>query len=260
MPALQGIMILLLGLAVSYLGYASSSASIDSDEVVGPALFWCAMLALLFRFPLRSAAGTAYRALSTKLGTVVFWPYLTIHLFLYGFLLEIMLGSIYGFTLTLLPGVSVTTDVFLPPSILSTLLDLAYNPSIAFTLPPALSGALSFYSISVAVVVDALVLANVVKVVELGRLCSLGTKAKSYFLLPAAGLVLGASCCLSVPALVSFVFPSVEEIPAFAWIYYSTYFLFPVFAIFVLYVNALSIDRMSALLPRLTEEGRSAKS
>jgi hypothetical protein len=246
--AFQGVIVLLLGMVVSYLGYQSSSAPLDLDEVIGPALFWCTVLALLFRFPFRDAAATTYRALRTRLGTVLFWPYLAVHLFVYGFLLELMLGSIYGFTLTLSPSISVTTDAFLPPTLVSTLLDLSYNPSIAFTLPPALSGVLSFYSISIAIVVDVLILANVAKVIELGQLCTLERKARTYFLLPAVGLVLGASCCLSVPALISFVLPSVAALPAYFWIYYSTYFFFPAFAIVILYLNAASIDRISARL------------
>ncbi|MDA4134497.1 MAG: hypothetical protein OK441_02895 [Thaumarchaeota archaeon] len=107
-------MILLLGIAVSYFGYRFSSAPIDLDEVLGPALFWGALVGLLFRFPFRGIATTSYRALRTRLGNAIFWPYLALHLLLYGFLLEILLGSIYGLTLSLSPGISVTTDVFMP--------------------------------------------------------------------------------------------------------------------------------------------------
>ncbi|MDA4134498.1 MAG: hypothetical protein OK441_02900 [Thaumarchaeota archaeon] len=96
--------------------------------------------------------------------------------------------------------------------------------------------------------VDVLLLANVDKALSLGKLSTLRRKARTYFLLPLAGLVLGASCCLSVPALLTFAFPSVTAVPGFLWVYYSTYFLFPLFAIAILYANAVSIDRLSATI------------
>jgi hypothetical protein len=111
-----------------------------------------------------------------------------------------------------------------------------------------LSGALSFYGFAVAILVGVLVLANVTKTVELGRLCTLGRKARSYFLVPALGLVLGASCCVSVPALVSYAFPSVGAAPSFNWVYNASYFFFPAFAVVILHLNATSIDRISANL------------
>ncbi len=245
---LQGTLFLVLGVAVSYLGYASSTALFNMDEVIGPALFWYAVVMLLLAFPLRDAAKVCYRGLRTRLGAAVFWPFLAIHLFIYGFLLEVILASVYGVVFALSPSLTVATEVFMPPSALNALFDLSFNPSISFTLPPVLSGALSFYGFAVAILVGVLVLANVTKTVELGRLCTLGRKARSYFLVPALGLVLGASCCVSVPALVSYAFPSVGAAPSFNWVYNASYFFFPAFAVVILHLNATSIDRISANL------------
>jgi hypothetical protein len=182
------------------------------------------------------------------LGAAVFWPFLAVHLFVYGFLLEVILASVYGISFALSPSLTVATEVFTPPSALNILFDLSFNPSISFTLPPVLSGALSFYGFAVAILVGVLVLANVTKTIELGKVCTLGRKAKSYFILPALGLVFGASCCVSVPALVSYAVPSVATAASFWWIYNASYFFFPAFAVVILYLNATSIDRISANL------------
>ncbi len=103
----------------------------------------------------------------------VFVLYMAIHLLLYGFLFEVILTSVYGVgAFAVVPGLFVYTNVFLPPSLLGTIFDISYNPSIVITVPPVFSTALSFYSISVALVIAVLVLANVGKTKELGRLCT----------------------------------------------------------------------------------------
>ncbi len=242
----QGIIFAVLGATLSYLGNVPSSAPFNTEELIGPALFWYAIAMLLLAFPFHEAATTCYRGLRTRLGAAVFWPYLLVHLMVYGFLVEVILGSMYGFTSALSPSITVSTDAFMPASFISTLLDLVYNPSVAFTLPPVLSGELTFYAISIAVLVDVLLLANVLDTVELGRLCTLGRKARTYFLLPLVGLVLGASCCLSVPALISIAAPSATNNALFIWTYSATYYFFPPFAIVVLYLNLFSIDRITS--------------
>jgi hypothetical protein len=241
----QGGAFAILGVILSSLGYASSSAPVNLDEIVGPVLFWYAVVMLLLAFPLREAAAACNRGLRTRLGAAVFWPYLLVHLLLYGFLVEVILGSIYGLTSTLSPSIVVSTDTFMPASALSTLLNLAYNPSVAFALPPALSGELTAYAVSIAVLVDVLLLANVVTTVELGRLCTLGGKARSYFLMPMVGLVLGASCCLSIPALISITSPSANASSAFIGLYTDAYYLFPPFAVVVLFLNFWSVVKIT---------------
>ncbi|MGA2200038.1 MAG: hypothetical protein ABSG45_08885, partial [Nitrososphaerales archaeon] len=168
---------------------------------------------------------------------------------LYGFLFEAILTSIYGVSaFAVVPGFFVYTNVFLPPSLASTVFDIANNPSIVMTVPPVFSTALSFYSISVALVIAVLVLANVGKTKELGRLCTARRKARTFVALPALGIVFGASCCLSVAALIGLVSPAAALLASTLWIYYISYFLFPFIAVMLLYLNLRSIERISATL------------
>jgi hypothetical protein len=240
----QGILFLCVGVFVSYLGYWSSAAFLD-QEVIGPVLFWSAALLLLLAFPFREPARACYFGIRTKLGGVVFPVYLVIHLLVYGFLLELLLAAVYGIAFTLTPSVTVATEVFVPPTAANLFFDLSFNPSVSFSLPPVLSGALSTYAIAVAVLVDILIVANVAKVRELGDLTTRSLRARSYFLIPLLGLVLGASCCISLPALVSFALPSLTVSQSFDWIYDTTYFFFPLFAVAILYLNLRSVHKLS---------------
>jgi len=246
----QGAVFAALGLALAYLGAGPSATgpSLDADELLGPALFWYAVVLLLLSFPLRGAASTCRRALATRLGALVFWPYLLVHLLLYAFLVEAIIGSLYGVTFALSPTLTVTTNAFMPRSAVSTLLDLAYNPSVAFTAPPVLSGDVTAYAVAIAALVDVLILANVAKTVELGRLCNAARRARAFFVLPAVGVVLGASCCLSVPALISLASPSVVSNSQFLWVYSASYYLLPPFAVIVLVLNLISVDRIAETL------------
>lgn len=249
----QGVVLLSVGIVVAYLGSARGASQLNIDEIIGPVLFWYAVLLLLFSFPLRRAVGVTIRALRTRLGVSVFWPYLALHLFIYGFLLEAILAGIYGITLTIGPSFSIVTDAFVPPNVLNALLDLSYSPSAVFTLPPALSGAFSLYSVSAAVVIDVLVVANVTEVVRLGEERTRRQRATSFVALPAVGVILGASCCLSLPALIALTYPSAAVSQSFQTVYSATYFLFPAFAGAILYVNLRSVDAISRRLA--TERG-----
>jgi hypothetical protein len=241
----QGVVFLVLGVAVAYQGSFMVASQFNWEEVVGPLLFWYAALLLLFRFPLREAASASYRGIRTRVGAAVFWPYLALHLFIYGFLLELILAGIYGMTFNLGPSLSVVTDAFVPPTFSNALLDLSYSPSAIFTLPPVLSGAFSLYSVSAALVIGVLVVANVLGVMELGRLRTAGQRPTSFVVLPAVGVVLGASCCLSLPALIALSFPSAALTETFQLVYSVTYFLLPAFAGAVLYVNLRSVEKIT---------------
>jgi len=250
---LLGVVFLVLGAILSYLPSPRDAfAALDYNEVIGPLLFWSAFAILLLTFPLRSAAKTCLRSLHTRQGAVIFCVYLVIHLFVYGFLLELILASIYGISVPLTPSLIVTTNVFSPPSPVSTLFNLGFNPSISFDLPPVLSGALSFYAVAVAVLVDVLILANIGEARKLRRSSGLGRLRASYVLMPVLGLVLGASCCISVPALVSYAFPSAATGATYDWIYDASYFFFPAFAISILFANLRSTGLILAFLRRET--------
>lgn len=243
------------GVILTYFGYLWGLLSPNPAEVLGPLLFYAAAVFGLLTLPLRSAARAFARSIRTGLGMAVFAGYLAAHLILYGFLLEEILVASYGNLLgTVTSGTYVFTDVFYPPSLTSVLFELSYNPSIVFNVSPMFTDTLSFYSIAVAFIIAMLVVANVAETRKIGKLCSPGKRARAFVLVPALGLVLGASCCLSVAGLVSlYTLPLAvtAELSSSITIYYVTYFLLPAFAVVILYLNLRSvekaIDRLAAL-------------
>ncbi|HYB76201.1 MAG TPA: hypothetical protein VEC08_04510 [Nitrososphaerales archaeon] len=238
-----------VGLILAYVGYILGVVSLNVDELFGSGIFWCAIVYLLFAVPFRRAFQAFLEYLFTPPGTLVFILYVAIHLILYGFLFESILASVFGAgTLGVTPGFFVSTNVFLPPSITSAFFDVAFNPSIVATVPPIFSVVLSFYSISVAFVIAVLVLANVSRTKELNRIRSAAGRAKVFVVLPAAGIFFGASCCLSVAGVLSLISPTASAILSASWVFYATYFFLPVVAIVILYLNLLSVGRISTSL------------
>ncbi len=241
------------GLILAYFSVVFVSSSMNLVVIASAFIFWVGLVSILLAFPLRAVFLDFTRSLKTVLGPVIFAGYLATHLILYGFVLEGIVTAIQGPQLL---GVStsslyVYTDTFVPPSLFSALSDLSYNPAIIFTYPPEFSAALSFYSISMAVVIAILVVANVGKTRELGKICSASKRAKSFVLVPMMGIILGSSCCLSVAGLVSFYLLPVALADALAsnlLLYYFTYFVLPAFAVAILYLNYVSVAKLSSTL------------
>lgn len=236
-----------MGAVLSYFGYLWGDALLNPNELAGSLFFWGGFVTLLLAVPLRRVTRTFLAQVRRASGAALLAVYLTIHLLLYGFVLEAILTTAYGVAvLAESPALLVTTNNFYPPSLLSTGFDLAYNPSVLITLPPVFSAALSMYSVSVAVVVAVLVVTSVGETRQLSKLSAKG-KARSYVVFPALGIVFGASCCLSVAGIVSLVVPS-AALTSIEWVYYATYFLLPLVAMVLLYLNLLSIRRISESL------------
>lgn len=245
-PTISAVFLALSGVALAYLGYGLRDVTLNVDELLGPGVFWCAAVFFLLAVPFREATLTFSKYVRTSLGMGVFALYMAIHLLLYGFLFDAILASIYGASyFAASAGFFVTTNLFSPASLVSTIFDIAYNPVIVMTAPPVFSAALSFYSIAAALVIAVLVVANVGRTKELGKLRTAKGKARAFVALPAIGIVLGASCCLSVAGLITLAAPA-ASILASTWIYYVTYFLFPCIAVVVLYLNLRSIRGISA--------------
>lgn len=246
-PLFLGLAFLCLGVALSYFGYLWGDAPLNPGELLGSFLFWSGVVYLLLTFPFRRTFQAFSDSVRTSLGAGVFAGYLAVHLILYGFLLEVILASIFGSSyLAVSPVFFASTNVFSPPSLTSAMLDLAYNPSIIVAIPPVFSAALSFYAISVALLIAFLVVASIGKTREISELCTKGKKARSYVLLPAVGIVFGASCCLSVAGLAGLVVPSVAELTSVLWVYFAIYFLLPSIAVVLLYLNLRSIEGISS--------------
>jgi hypothetical protein len=242
-----------LGLTFSYIGYIWALSLLNPSELFGSILFWGAALYMVFAFPLNRSVRNFAKALHTRLGAAVFASYLTVHLLLYGFVLDGIIAATFGasYLNVGISGLLVTTDTFLPPSLLSTLFDLSYNPSVLVTFKPIFSAELSAYSVAMALIIAMLVVANIGKTRELGRLGSSQRKATSFVVVPALGIVLGASCCLSVAGLISLYalpFATTAALQTSLPFYYATYFGLPLLAILVLYMNLRSVTGFASRL------------
>lgn len=238
-----------IGLAVltSFFAYLWGSVSPNPAELLAPTLFWYAASFLLLAYPLREAWRAFLGHIKTVFGAGVFALYLALHVVLYGFMLESILVSFFGRPFaSAAVSVYVTTSVFAPASVTNAVLALWFNPWITITVPPVFNDALSFYSLDIAVIIAILIVANVGKTRELGSLCTAQLRSRSMLLIPALGIALGASCCLSVPILLTVAAPSAVVLSSTLWVYDATYFLFPPFAVVLLYLNLRSVERIAA--------------
>lgn len=238
-----------IGLAVltSFFAYLWGSTSPNPAELLAPAFFWYAVSFLLIAYPFREAFRAFLTYIRTTFGASVFVLYLVLHVLLYGFLLEGILVSFFDRPfIAASASVYVTTSVFAPPSFGNAVIALWFNPWVTLTVPPVLSDALSLYSLVIAVIIAILIVANIGKTRELGRLCSSGLRSRSMVIFPALGIALGASCCLSVPLLLTVVAPSAVVLSSSLWLYDATYFFFPPFAVILLYLNLVSVEKIAA--------------
>lgn len=253
---IHGAIIIFLAVLTSFFAYQWGATSPNPAELLSPALFWYALTFLLVAYPLREAWRTFGKHIRTAFGVTVFVLYLALHVVLYGFMLESILVSFFDKPFVAAStSVYVTTSVFAPPSVLNAILALWFNPWVTLTIPPFFNDALSFYSIDVAIIIAILIVANIGLTRELGSACSVGYKSRSVLLFPALGIALGASCCLSVPLLFAVASPSAAVLTSSLWIYDATYFLFPPFAIVLLYLNLRSVNRITAKIRQSSEEG-----
>ena len=238
-----------IGLAIftSFFAYLWGATSPNPAELLAPALFWYAVSFLLLAYPLRNAWEDFLHYIRTTVGAGVFVLYLAIHVALYGFLLESLLVSVFDQPYTSAAATfSITTSVFAPPSFSNAVLALWFNPWMVLTIPPLFDDALSFYSIAIAVVIAILIVANIGRTRELGRVCSTNLRSRSMLIFPALGIVFGASCCLSVPVLITLAAPTAAALSDTLWIYDVTYFFFPLIAVVLLYLNLRSVNKLAS--------------
>jgi len=236
-----------LGVVTSFFAYLWGATSPNPAELLAPALFWYAVCFLLVAYPLRHAWEDFLQYIRTAVGAGVFVLYLAVHVVLYGFLLESLLVSAFDQPYTsATASFFITTSVFSPPSLSNAVLALWFNPWMVLTIPPVFDDALSFYSIAIAVVIAILIVANIGKTRELGKVCSANLRSRSMLVLPALGIVFGASCCLSVPVLITLAAPAGAALSATLWIYDVTYFFFPLIAVVLLYFNLGSVNKIAS--------------
>jgi hypothetical protein len=244
---IHGLTFIGLAVATSFSAYLWGATSPNPAELLAPALFWYAVCFFLVAYPLRHAWEDFRLYIRTTVGAGVFVLYLAIHVALYGFLLESLLVSVFGQPYSsAAANFSITTSVFSPPSLSNAVLALWFNPWMVITIPPLFNDALSFYSLAIAVVIAILIVANIGRTRELGRVCSANLRSRSMLVFPALGIVFGASCCLSVPVLVTLAVPTAAALSATLWLYDVTYFFFPLVAVVLLYLNLRSVNKIAS--------------
>lgn len=247
------IALLVIGVALAYYAYfVPLTSAFNSYEAVASIIFWGALISLVLGFPLRRSLRLFSKYIKTGRGLVTFVSYISVHLILYGLLLEIVLAHIFRMPPeTTHFSYYLTSVLFYPLSFSSVITGFGFNPSLSFLLPPLYNLALSMYSICLGFIIAILVTANVVRVTELGKVCSLAQKSRALVLLPAIGVVGGAICCVSLPVIISLAAPAAAAISNSPIAFYFAYFLFPPATVIGLKYNLDSTDRIGANLERI---------
>ena len=134
---------------------------------------------------------------------------------------------------------------------MNALAGMAFNPTLTILAPPVFDTSLSLFSIVTAVVVDVLIVANVGAVGRIGSVGAQAVKARAYVAMPMAGIFLGASCCMSLPVLLSIADPAFTSLASLLWVFFLTYFALPVLAAVVLKLNLDLANRTASAALRL---------
>jgi hypothetical protein len=230
--------LLLSGVLLALQAYSVPPYAFNLYEAAGSIIFWTGVLFLVVTFFLDKTMGLAYRFARTKRGAAIGVTYIVAHLILYGFVLEGIVVYIYGVPPFInAPFAYVSSNLLYPASLFNAIIGMAFSPDLNLLLPPVFETSLTAFSIITAVIIDALILANVEKVGEIGRAGSLLTKTRAYLVMPVTGIGLGATCCMSLPLVLSIVDPALTDASGIIWAFYVTYFVFPILAAIVLKLN-----------------------
>jgi hypothetical protein len=236
--------LLIIGAWLSYFAYLTLPYVPNPYQVAGSGTFWAGAFLLVAILFLDKTLKMAATYAQTRKGILVGGLYLTAHLLLYGFVLEGILVFLYGITPFISSSlVYLSSNILYPASLADAVFTLVFSPTINLQVPPYFEASLSFFSIFIAVIVDALILANIKVVSEIGQSGSPLVKSRAYLLMPLTGIILGGSCCMSLPLLLSVYLSSAASL---MWAFYLTYFFLPPFAVVLLKLNLDLASRISA--------------
>ncbi len=187
----------------AYLVY--SFPRIALDQIIAPVIFWLFLVLALLRllnFQVRETINYPSRK-----KWYILLPYMALHYFAYGAILEVILVSLSGIFFPYLAVSGVSYIPFGNSSLLQTLLSLLFNPTISIIIPPGITLDLSPYSLSLGFLISILVTYSILTISDMSK----GARAKVEMLAIAlVGIVVGAGCCVSIPIIVA------EEIGAIA--------------------------------------------
>ena len=253
----------LLAMSFPLADFAYSASEIGAFTYVqglASFLFWFSIISLVFLFPLRYVASLFRQYIRKPKGAALFGSYISIHLVLYGIILEGIVA--YAFKVPSLVNqlnVSVASVPLFPVNLSSILAGFGFNPSIDLFIPPFFVLAVSFYTVSLSIIIAVLVLTNVMKVVEIGKMCGVALKSRTLVVLPALGVIGGAACCLSLPILISLAAPTAAVISNNATVWYAAYFIFPSATAVGLKYNMDSTMRIASKMSKIVTAKSVAK-
>jgi hypothetical protein len=186
------------------------------------------------------------RAFVVPVGTV----YLVFHLFVYGIVLEKILTYAYGAP-PYSNGFSLFASFspyFYPHTLFTSLVQLTVTPSVTVLAPPYYSLSLGPFSFFSAIVIDLLVVANLGTVLSTTVMRGRFAEALG---LPLVGVAGGASCCISVPEILTSVSPFYAALltsPLGIGLLNILYYALPLTVIFVLRANLDILRRVTTRL------------
>lgn len=237
---------------IAYLAYfGSGSAAVTLYEVLSSLMFWVPVVSLSLWFPLKNATFLFAKHIRAVRGKLLFVSYVTIHLVLYGLLLETILHYAYKLPELIAQPSAYFNVPFYPASPWAIITSIGFYPNVSMLVPPAFDFVWSFYSIVLALVIGMLVVTNVMQLDELGKICPTPQRTRSFLLLPVLGVTMGATCCLSFPLLVSLAGEFSKVIPNSLAAFVTAYFLLPLTAAIVLKYNMDSTSRVANDIQRL---------
>ncbi|MBX8641932.1 MAG: hypothetical protein KIY10_05095 [Thermoplasmata archaeon] len=235
--------------ATEFIGY-SGAGNADLPSVISAVvalLFWISVSLITFRYLFNNVLRRFVAIVRVKRWALLLFPgYLIIHLLIYGLVVENILVLTFGspgFSNSSLGGFIVLGNAFFPHTLANALLQIALNPSLAVYIPPYFGldwGPFSFYS---AIVIGMLV---TVHIERLGRLRQPLRRVGGSVVYPAAGVVGGASCCISLPVLLLTLSPLSSAtllVPMWVALAYALYFVLPISVIALLFSGLRHLGR-----------------
>jgi hypothetical protein len=252
--AIMALVLVVVSFSILLFAYSLGPGPIfDGYEAVASLVFWFSILASVLAIPLRPVVELFLVYLRKQRGIAVFVSYISVHLLLYGLILEGILTYLYKVPpLISQPSVNASAILAYPESVITMFEDLAFNPSFNFAIPPGYALSLSVYSFVIALIIAMLVLTNVLKVSEMSKICTTRQKSFAIVALPALGVVGGATCCISLPFLISLLAPATAVVANSIGIYYVAYLAFPLATAVALKMN---LDATSKIAVRLSGNG-----
>lgn len=250
--AMASVTLMALGFALVLEAYRFPGLALNYFQAAGSLMFWTGGFLLVLALIAR-AAGQALRFCRTRKGAAVGVVYIAFHLLFYSYVLEAIIVQLYGsppFVSSAL--VLVSSSLLYPASVVDAFIGMAFNPTLTILVPPVFDSSLSLFSVFTAVIIDLLIVANVGAVGRIGSVGASAAKARAYIAMPLTGIFLGASCCMSLPVLLSIADPALTALSSLLWVFYLTYFVLPVLAAVVLKFNLDLANRTAAAAERLT--------